>query len=176
MQVWNLRKRIFSSLRHQAEVRGQLRFESYLIGIHDELTSFSTVVFSSSRIPIRHVCKCITINHVSQCIPTSHMSQMYPNIPPRYKDTKILAPILGLSSEMGSQARCAPVEMKQADKYVRTPTENQKENIKSMYAHFLFSWRVVSLCLVYAVDSAFILCLFLPQNYLKRVVANKLFC
>ena len=46
-------------------------------------------------------------------------------------------PHFGLSSEKESHTRRAAVETKSANKYVRTTTENQKENSRSVSALFL---------------------------------------
>ena len=57
--------------------------------------------------------------------------------------------------------------------YDKTTTETRKKN--QGLSLFSFSlWHAVSLCLANAGDSVFILYFFLPDGYLKRVVANKL--
>ena len=61
---------------------------------------------------------------------------------------------------------------------VRTTRENVEDNSRSVCApssRSLSSWHIVSLCPANAVDSAFIFCFFLPDDYLKSVGTHKLF-
>ena len=79
----------------------------------------------------------------------------------RYGNVKDCGLHFGMSSENGSHTRCTAVEMKPVNKQVRTTTENQKENSKSMSALSFSSWPVVSLCQANASNQVFIFCFLL---------------
>ena len=81
--------------------------------------------------------------------------------PRRWKDRWKVRPHFGVSSEKGSHTRRPAVETEPANKYVKTTTENKKENTRSVSALFLSSWRCFSLPSRH-IDSAFIRCFFLP--------------
>ena len=58
-----------------------------------------------------------------------------------------------------------------ANKYVRTATENWRENSRSESA--LFFYHNMFLYPADAIDLVFMLCFLSPDDYLKIVVANK---
>ena len=73
----------------------------------------------------------------------------------------------GMSSKKCSHNRRAAVDMKSANKHVRTATENQKGNSRSVSALSFSPHDMLFLSSADAGDLVFILCFFLPMTTLK---------
>ena len=83
------------------------------------------------------------------------------------------APISGWAPKKEPHTRCEPVKTKPVDKHVRTTTENQEENSRSVSVLSFLSWHV-SFCPAKVINSHII---FLPpSNHLQIAVVNKLLC